>query len=75
MTCQQLVELVTEYLEGALSAEDGRRFEAHIADCGICHTYLEQMRQTIRTLGKLSEECIPPDVRDELLARFRDWRR
>jgi len=75
MTCQQLVELVTEYLEEALPVEEVRRFEAHIADCGVCRTYLEQMRQTIRTLGKLSEESIPPEVRDELLARFRDWRR
>jgi anti-sigma factor RsiW len=73
MTCRELVELVTEYLDGALSAPDLRRFEDHLADCPGCRTYLQQMQQTVRTLGQLSEETIQPQVRDELLQRFRRW--
>jgi predicted anti-sigma-YlaC factor YlaD len=53
MTCKELVELVTEYLEGTLSALDCGRFEEHLAECPGCHTYLQQMRQTIRVLGRL----------------------
>jgi anti-sigma factor RsiW len=73
MTCRELVELVTEYLDGALSAPDRRRFEDHLADCPGCRTYLQQMQQTVRTLGQLSEETIQPQVREELLQRFRRW--
>jgi anti-sigma factor RsiW len=75
LTCQEFVELVTEYLEGTLSAADLARFEAHIADCDDCTLYLAQIRQTIRALGHLSEERIGPPARDRLLAEFRDWKR
>ena len=75
LTCQELVELVTDYLEGALRARDHARFERHIAGCPHCTTYLEQMRVTIRTLGRLPREAVPPDARDELLKTFRDWKR
>lgn len=75
LTCQQLVELVTQYLEGALSASESARFEAHISSCRACSTYLEQIRCTIRLMGDLSEETIPPQARDELLDLFRDWAR
>jgi anti-sigma factor RsiW len=74
LTCRELVELVTEYLEGALSPRDQRRFEDHIADCPYCTNYLEQMRVTIRTLGRIEEESLSQQARDELLAAFRDWR-
>ncbi|MEA2425721.1 MAG: hypothetical protein QOH13_2131 [Thermoleophilaceae bacterium] len=73
MTCQELVELVTEYLEGTLSRRDRRRFEKHIRDCHWCTRYIEQMRVTIRTVGRLEEESISPDARDGLLAVFSDW--
>jgi anti-sigma factor RsiW len=75
MTCQELVELVTEYLEGALPARDRARFERHIGECPYCDRYLDQMRITIRTLGRLAEETIAPEAREELLHAFRDWKR
>lgn len=75
ITCQELVELVTDYFEGALGASDRRRFEEHIAVCPPCRAHLKQMRDTIRLLGALSEETMPPRSRDELLHAFRDWHR
>jgi anti-sigma factor RsiW len=75
MPCRELVELVTDYLEGRLHADDRARFEAHLADCPYCETYLDQMRQTIRVLGQLPEESLSPEARDALLAAFRDWAR
>ena len=75
MPCQELVELVTDYLEGRLSPADRIRFETHIAECEYCATYLEQMRQTIRTLGRISEESLTDDARETLLGAFRSWRR
>jgi anti-sigma factor RsiW len=75
MTCKQMVELVTDYLEGALAPADRARFEAHLAVCEGCTRYLAQMRETIRLTGTLTEEQIPPGQRDALLDAFRDWRR
>jgi anti-sigma factor RsiW len=75
LRCKELVELVTDYLEGALTPEDRARFEAHLAACAGCTRYLAQIRETIRLTGTLTEEQIPPAQRDELLAAFRDWRR
>ena len=74
LTCQEMVELVTDYVEGALPARDRARFERHIAGCPHCTTYLEQMRITIRTLGRLPAESVPPDARDALLGAFREWK-
>ena len=73
ISCQELVELVTDYLEGTMGAEDRRRFEQHIADCHWCSRYVEQMRTTIRVVGRIEEESISPAARDELLRAFRDW--
>jgi anti-sigma factor RsiW len=75
MPCRELVELVTDYLEDQLSPIDRARFEAHLADCEACRTYLEQFRQTIRVLGRLPEESLSPEARSTLLAAFRDWSR
>jgi len=75
MTCQELVNLITDYLEGALSAADRLRFEQHLDRCSYCRVYLEQMRQTIRCTVKLSEESIPPLARTELLKAFRRWKK
>ena len=74
LTCQELVELVSDYLEGALSPEDRLAFEEHIAVCPPCRAHLQQMRDTIRVLGQLTEESNPPRTRDELLRAFRDWK-
>ena len=75
MPCQELVELVTEYLEERLSPVDRARFEAHLAECEACRTYLEQFRQTIGVLGRLPEESLSPEAREALLTAFRGWSR
>jgi anti-sigma factor RsiW len=75
MTCQELVELVTDYLENALPDDERERFELHLSVCPGCIEYVDQMRVTIRAVGHLSEEAIEPPVRDQLLDVFRDWRR
>ena len=74
MSCKELVELVTDYLEGVLPSEERARFEEHISQCPGCEIYLEQMRQFIRTLGKLNEDSIPPPARETLLQAFRNWK-
>ena len=74
MSCKELVELVTDYLEGSLSWRQRRRFEKHIALCHGCTAYVEQFRVTLRTLGRLRVEDVSPAARDELLAAFRDWK-
>ena len=74
LTCQQLVELVTDYFEGALSPADAQRFEQHLEVCPGCVTYVEQMRETIRLTGRLREDDLVPAARDELLAQFRNWK-
>lgn len=75
LSCQELAELVTDYLEGALPAAERLRFEAHLAICTGCRHYLEQMRQTISLLGQLTEESIPEPAKQELLGAFRNWKR
>ncbi|MEW5850793.1 MAG: zf-HC2 domain-containing protein [Myxococcota bacterium] len=75
MTCKELVALMTDYLEGKLSAADRSRFEAHVDGCRACVTYLNQLKHTITTLGRVPDEPIPSPVRDELLQRFRDWKK
>lgn len=72
LTCQALVELVTDYLEQKLSPQEQARFEAHLATCDGCDAYLEQMRQTITPVGALREESIPPETQEELLHVFRN---
>jgi anti-sigma factor RsiW len=75
VTCKELVELITGYLEGALSSEERRQFEDHLAACEGCTSYLQQMKTTITLIGGLHERMIDPHVQDELLAAFRDWKR
>ncbi|HEY6115601.1 MAG TPA: zf-HC2 domain-containing protein [Candidatus Dormibacteraeota bacterium] len=74
MKCRQMVELMTDYLEGALSPEDHARFEEHIAGCDGCRAYLEQMRTAMRLAGRLPDEPIPERLQDELLGAFRTWK-
>lgn len=75
MSCQELVELVTEYFEGTLPPAEWERFEAHLGACSGCTNYLQQMRQTIQVLGKLTEETIAPQTRAELLQIFKNWKK
>jgi anti-sigma factor RsiW len=75
MTCRELVELVTNYLEGALPAPDRIRLEAHLVECPYCEEYIAQMRLTVMALGRLPPEPIDPAREEELLEAFRGWRR
>jgi anti-sigma factor RsiW len=74
LTCRELVALVTEYLEDTLSPADQARFEAHVAGCPACRTYLDQIRQTVRVLGRLPDRTIEPAAQEQLLRLFRDWK-
>lgn len=76
MVCTELVELVTDYFEGALSEGDRRRFEEHIAACGPCTRYVEQLRIMIELTGRLDERDLElePGLRSALLEAFRGWR-
>jgi anti-sigma factor RsiW len=74
MACQELVELVTAYLDGSLSWSDRRRFRAHIRGCPHCTAYLEQMRLVIESTGRLTEADLDPRAREDLIAAFRGWR-
>ncbi len=74
LTCAQVVELITEYLEGGLSVRDRERFEEHLGFCDWCVTYLDQMRQTIDATGRLREEDLDPELQDALVDAFRGWR-
>jgi anti-sigma factor RsiW len=72
-SCQELVELVTDYLEGALEAADRRRFDDHIAGCEGCTRYLAQLSETIRLTGTITTADLSPDAERALVAAFSDW--
>ena len=74
LTCQQVVELVTAYLDDGLSPEDRERFEQHLVSCSGCRNYLEQMRRTIETTGRVQLE-LPAELEEKLLEAFRGWPR
>jgi anti-sigma factor RsiW len=74
LSCPELVRLVTDYLEGAMSKTDRRRFDAHLDACDGCGTYLEQMRDTVTVAGVLAEDSVDPVARDALLTAFRKWK-
>lgn len=74
LTCKEVTEALTDYLEGKLGFVQRLRFEMHLGICLGCRNYLRQMKDTIRTLGVLPADPIPPNVRDELLHRFRTWK-
>jgi anti-sigma factor RsiW len=75
ISCQEVVELVTDYVEGALDPEEASLFEQHLNFCDGCVWYVDQMRTTISTVGRVDEEEVPPEARERLIAAFRDWRR
>jgi anti-sigma factor RsiW len=74
LVCEQMVELITDYLEGALSRSQRRRFEAHLAGCEHCAEYLEQMRATTRLTGQLRAEDLTPEMQEDFTALYRRWR-
>lgn len=75
LTCRQVVEIISDYLEDALPPDDRRRVEEHLAGCEGCTKYLEQMRETIRLTGMLTEEQVPDEQMRRLLGAFRTWSR
>ena len=75
IACQEVVELVTEYLERALPAAETSRFEQHIDACDGCIAYVEQLRTTVATAGRVTEEDVPPETRERLLTAFRERKR
>ena len=75
MTCREVVELMTDYLDGALPEDARLRFEEHIAGCDGCSAYLEQLRTARRLVGRMAQVPVPERVREELLAAFRHFRR
>jgi anti-sigma factor RsiW len=74
LSCQELVELVTDFLEGALPEEDQARFEEHLAACGNCQEYLDQIRTTVELVGRITPDTISAEAEQTLLAAFRDWK-
>lgn len=75
LTCRELVEVVTAYLDDAMPEDERARFESHLGACAKCRAYLAQFRQTIRLAGHLREDDLPAGARERMLAAFRDWRR
>jgi anti-sigma factor RsiW len=75
ISCQEVVELVTGYLDQTLPPEDASVFEQHINFCDGCEWYLDQMRTTVSTVGRIAEADVPPDARAKLLTAFREWKR
>lgn len=74
LVCQQAVELVTDYLEGALSRADRRRFDKHLAGCPHCTEYLAQIRATIVLTGRVTPGDLSPQMRTDFIALYRRWR-
>jgi anti-sigma factor RsiW len=74
MACIEVVEVVTDYLEGTLPARKRRLLEEHLTGCDACDAYIEQMRRTIEVSGRLREEDVPPELEERLLAAFESWR-
>jgi anti-sigma factor RsiW len=73
MDCNELVELVTAYLDDALDPKTRARFESHLAHCDGCENYLQQFRETVRTVGKIRDDELDPAFRNRLLDAFRDF--
>jgi anti-sigma factor RsiW len=74
MDCNELVELVTAFLDDALDPETRARVEAHLADCEGCANYVQQFRETVRTVGKISDDELDPAFRNRLLDAFKNFR-
>jgi len=74
LTCRELTELVTDYLEGRMGWRDRLRFQAHLGMCRHCRRYVRQMKATIAAAGRLEPEPPPPDVERDLLEKFKDWK-
>ena len=75
-SCQEMIEVVTNYLDDALPPDEQQRFERHLSYCAGCSTYVDQIRETIRQTGTVPrEESLPPTLREEIVVQFRNWKR
>jgi hypothetical protein len=74
-TCQEVVDLAAEYVEGAMPPEDATLFELHLNFCDGCYRFIDQIRETAAVAGRVSEEHVPEEMKVKLLAAFRDWKR
>ena len=74
LACIELVEVITDYLEGAMPARKRRLLEQHLTACDGCTAYVEQMRRTIETTGRLRQEDVPPELEERLLLAFESWK-
>ena len=72
ISCQEVVELVTDYFDGAMSPDEAALFEQHLNFCDGCDWYVDQIRVTVAAVGRIEESDVPPQVRDRLLDAFRD---
>jgi hypothetical protein len=75
VSCQEVVELVSDYLEEALTADEAALFEQHLNFCEGCVWYVDQLRTTVATVGRIGEEDLPAATRERLMTAFRDWKR
>ena len=75
VSCSEVVELVTDYLERSLPPAEAALFEQHLNFCDGCDWYVDQMRTTVAAVGRVREEDVPPEMRERLLTAFRDWKR
>jgi predicted anti-sigma-YlaC factor YlaD len=75
LTCREVVELVSDHLEGALPADEAELLEQHLNFCEGCELYVDQMRTTVATVGRLREEDLPPETQERLVAAFKNWKR
>ena len=74
LSCSEVTKLVTDYLEGRMPLWQRMKFRMHIGMCAACEAYIRQMEQAIEVLGRLPDEPMPPEVEEELMKRFRDWK-
>lgn len=75
LSCQQVVELATDYLENSLLPEMRKRLEEHVAECPGCENYIEQMQLTIDMLHQIARASVFPKTKQELFQLFRDWKK
>ncbi len=74
LDCNEVVELVTAYLDGALKRRERKAFERHLSKCDGCTNYVEQIRITIETVGRVTGDDLPQEFRENLVTAFRDWK-
>lgn len=75
ITCREVVELVSDYLERAMTVRETALFEQHLLTCDGCVSYVDQLQHTINAVGRISEEDVPADAREKLMNAFREWKR